>query len=128
MSGEGMICCPLSGNDDADACQAHYQTLRTARKEHQCCECRDPIAKGDRYEYVSGIWDRQPLVYKTCLLCVEIRNHFACESGWIYEQLWEDLRENFFPEMKAGGPCMEGLSPAAKARLFERRLTWLGVA
>lgn len=36
-----------------------------------------------------------------------------------------DLEENFFPDMKAGGPCMEGLSPAAKARLFDRRMKWL---
>jgi len=24
-----------------------------------------------------------------------------------------------------GGDCMEGLSPAAKGRLFERRMAWL---
>jgi hypothetical protein len=26
---------------------------------------------------------------------------------------------------KAGGPCMKGLSPAAKQRLFDRRTAWL---
>ena len=60
----------------------------------------------------------------TCELCVEIRDHFAC-NGWIFGQLWEDLENNFFPEMVAGGPCMEGLSPTAKAALFEERTRWL---
>ena len=34
-------------------------------------------------------------------------------------------RQNGIPGMKAGGPCMKGLSPEAKARLFERRMKWL---
>lgn len=117
-----MICCPLSTGDESATCSR--DVVRTARKEHVCCECRDTIKPGDRYEYASGVWDGWPSSYKTCLSCVEIRMHFQCE-GWIYERLWEDLEENFFPDMRAGGPCMEGLSPAAKARLFERRNAWL---
>jgi hypothetical protein len=84
------------------------------------------IAIGERHEYVFGVWDGDPTSFRTCLLCVEIRAHFAC-NGWIFGRLWHDLRENFLPEMKAGGPCMEGLSPAAKTRLFEERLAQLGL-
>ena len=62
--------------------------------------------------------------YKTCLSCREIRNHFACSSGFYFERLWDDLEENFFPHMTAGGSCFEGLSVAARLRLFERRLAW----
>lgn len=119
-------CCPLSGNDEEPA-KVFSETVRVARKPHRCCECDETIPAGARYEYATGCWDGSWSTFKTCLSCVEIRQHFACD-GWIYEHLWEDLEENFFPDMRAGGPCMEGLSPAAKARLFERRLVWLGVA
>ncbi len=116
-------CCPLSSYDEG-APSFRSKTIRRANKPHVCDECREAIAKGDRYEYVSGKWDGDILTVKTCLSCVEIRDHFACD-GWVYGRIWEDLQENFFPTMKAGGPCMEGLSPAAKARLFERRMAWL---
>jgi hypothetical protein len=119
-----IVCCPLN-NDGDGTIEGHTSVVRCARKEHRCYECSETIANGDRYEYVSGIWDRAPFVHKTCLSCVEIRTHFACGSGWIYGEVWAQLEENFFPDMKAGGPCMTGLSPAAKSRLFERRLKWL---
>lgn len=119
-----MVCCPLS-SDDNNSAKAYWERLVTARKEHDCCECGDGAIKpGQQYEKISGIWDDGPETYKTCLSCKEIRDHFSCGNGWLFGYLWEDLQQNFFPDMKAGGPCMEGLSPAAKARLFERRLAW----
>jgi len=124
---ESAICCPLSGGyEDGPSCST--TATPKARKAHRCYECRETIPRGMKYERVSGIWKGSPLRYKTCLSCVEIRTHFTrgpdCE-GFYYGQLWPDLEENFFPDMKAGGPCMEGLSPEAKARLFERRLKWM---
>ncbi len=119
-----MVCCPLGGGDDAPA-SAYTQKNHRAAKDHRCSECGEVIPKGTTYEHVKGLWDGSWSTYKTCLSCVEIRNHFACESGWLFGELWSQLEENFFPDMKAGGPCMKGLSPAAKARLFERRLKWL---
>lgn len=116
-------CCPLSSSGDYEGPSCYRSRVRTARKDHHCYECGADIKPGDRYEYVSGVWDGCPGSHKTCLSCVEIRDHFACD-GWIFGQLWSDLRENFFPDMKAGGPCMEGLSPAAKARLFDERMKW----
>ena len=119
-----MKCCPLTGSNDADAPACSMSATRKARKAHRCIECRDAIAIGQRYEHASGVWDGRPSSFKTCGLCVEIRMHFQCD-GWVYGQLWADLEEGYFPSMRAGGPCMEGLSPAAKGRLFERRLAWL---
>jgi len=117
-----IVCCPLQGND-GEGPSCHSQSIRKARKEHVCSECREPIPKGMKYDYSSGIWDGRADSYKTCLLCVEIRNHFACE-GWIYEALWSDLEENFFPDMTCGGQCMAGLSPAAKRKLIDARMAW----
>lgn len=120
-----IVCCPLTGSDDGDRPSFHSKEIRTARKAHTCSECDEVIPARARYEYVTGCWDGDVSTFKTCFSCVEIRDHFACGSGWVYGQVWNDLEENFFPDMKAGGPCMEGLSPEAKGRLFERRLDWL---
>lgn len=35
----------------------HTETHRVARKRHTCTECRGYIEPGDRYEFVSGLWD-----------------------------------------------------------------------
>lgn len=118
-----MMCCPLTGSD-GEGPKVHETAVRRARKEHGCTECGETIAIGVRYEDTTGLWDGQWSGYRTCLTCVEIRDHFACE-GWIYGQLWSDLQENFFPDMKMGGPCMAGLSPAAKASLVDARMEWL---
>jgi hypothetical protein len=117
-----IVCCPLQGNDgEGPTCSS--RAVRKARKEHTCSECREPIPKGTTYDYSSGIWDGRADSFKTCLLCVEIRDHFACE-GWVYETLWSDLTENFFPDMKCGGQCMTGLSPDAKRKLIDARMEW----
>ena len=119
-----MICCPLS-DGDGDGPSCYRQETRKARKPHVCCECHEAIPAGQKYEYVSGIWDGRPSDFKPCLSCKEIRDHFSCNDGrGVIGELWTDLEENFFPDMKAGGPCMEGLSPAAKQRLFDLRMKW----
>lgn len=121
---ESMTCCPLSdGDGDRPSCSS--SATRIARKPHWCSECADEIPRGARYEYASGVWDGRPDSFKTCLSCVEIRNHFACGNGWIYGDVWSQIMENFFPDMRAGGKCMDGLSPEAKARMFEMRIEWM---
>ncbi len=119
-----MMCCPLDSGED-DRPEFHTTKIVTGRKAYSCHECRDPIPVGTKHEYVSGKWDGDVSQFRNCLSCVEIRNHFACGGGFVYGEVWEDIRENFFPDMKAGGPCMEGLSPEAKNRLFTLRMEWL---
>lgn len=120
-----MTCCPLSGSGDCPAPEAFTSRRVHAGRAHRCCECDHPIAKGESHEIDKGLWDGRWDTFRTCLLCVEIRGHFDCGGGWIYECLWSDLEENFFPDMRAGGPCMDGLSPAAKGKLFDMRLAWV---
>lgn len=116
-------CCPLSGHNDGHAKVYNTDVIR-ARKEHRCCECRLMIKRGQMYERVTGLWGERWDTYNTCLLCKAIRDHFNCE-GFIFESLWEDLEQNLFPDMKAGGECLSGLPPAARGFLIERRLSWV---
>lgn len=120
-----MVCCPLSGCDE----QPSFCRVRmvVAAKEHVCVECTQPIKKGALHEVIIQKWWPSTMLdtFRTCTMCKEIRDHFSCGRGWLFGHVWSDLEEFFFPTMKAGGPCMKGLSPAAKAVLFERRLKWL---
>ncbi len=118
------MCCPLDAGDEAPP--AFYRSrIVTSRKAHACNECYGTIPVGVKHECVISKWDGPVITMRTCPLCVEIRDHFACGKGWIFGEVWSNLEEYFFPDMKAGGPCMAGLSPAAKGRLFERRMQWL---
>lgn len=115
-------CCPLSGND-GDAAEFHDVELVLARKAHRCTECGDDIAVGQRHERVKAMWDGSWSTFRTCLPCVAVRTHFACE-GWIYGEVWNDIAENMFPTMVAGGPCLEGMAPEGKAKMFDQFLAW----
>ena len=151
-----MNCCPLYSSDDGGP-SFTVKTVRRAAKPHRCCECRENIPPGARYEHYTGKWGGEIDTFKTCLSCVEIRDHFSAQcsidpeelyayrenetpaerrrriadaaynapSGFLFGELWSQLTENLFPYMTAGGPCFTGLSPHAKARLFDRRMTWL---
>ena len=92
-----VVCCPLSGGID-DGPEFLNEEIRRAAKPHTCDECDGVIQRGEKYEIAHGKWDGSMNTYKTCLLCREIRNHFACGSGWIYGQLWQDLAETFFQQ------------------------------
>ncbi len=122
----GVTCCPLSGGDGDGPDPETYtsKVVRRGQKEQVCSECGDVLPLGAEYQFEIGTWEDVWDWHRTCLSCVEIREHFACD-GFTYGTLWSDLEENFFPDMKAGGPCIDGLSPAAKGRLFEKRLQWM---
>lgn len=118
-----MMCCPLDGND-GDGPSCFTMSTPKACKEHVCYECREKIPAGSKYQKHTGVWDGRPDTFKTCLPCAELRNHFSCNRGWLYGELWSGLRENFFPEMKCGGQCMTGLSPQGKQKLIDARMKW----
>jgi len=50
----------------------------TARKPHRCDECRKvAIAPGEKYEYVSGLWDGNFNYFKTCHACKDLATWVA---------------------------------------------------
>ncbi len=54
----------------------------TARKKHQCCECRGIIAPTDVYERVAGTWDGNFSTFKTCQHCEASREWLLKETDW----------------------------------------------
>ncbi len=69
---------------------AFSDIMRTARKQHRCCECHRTIMPGDQYRHESGIWESGPRTYKTCADCASVRDVYFC--AYIYGEMWEMLR------------------------------------
>ena len=49
-------------------------TMRKARKEHICCECRRVIHPKERYQEIKGCWSGEWATYKTCEPCADLRD------------------------------------------------------
>jgi hypothetical protein len=114
--GECNVC--LSGFDgDLPAFSA--SNIRTARKQHKCCECEEPILIGQKYESYRICDDGEFQEFKTCLLCVDLRTAFNCEGNWTFETMWDDIEEFLFPEMTTG--CLQKIQTAAAKEFLVKR-------
>lgn len=112
------------GNDDYD-CELGFQDViwPKARKEHKCCECRRIITKGEEYQRWAGKWDGSVESFKTCLLCVQIREGFSCGNSTVFGQLWVEMCDYVFPVMNTA--CFEKIeSPEARAYLRSKWINW----
>lgn len=100
-------------------------TIRTARKEHRCCECRMVIAAGQRYEIRAHFKDGSASSYKTCLCCKEIRDAFFCE-GWFYGSVWDDIESSMFDRGPLNSACLDKLSTVDAKQFLQRRwMDWV---
>lgn len=76
--------------DCGDTPEFYEETYPVAKKRHQCCECREVINPGEKYERVAGKWEGDFLTFKTCMTCVNIRDHY-CPHGSIFGELAEQI-------------------------------------
>lgn len=60
---------------DYDQPAAYNEKVRKARKAHLCGDCRGDIKPGERYLYMSGIWEGKPENFSRCMDC----QHLRCE-------------------------------------------------
>lgn len=82
--------------DDFDQPEFMGTVMRTARKQSRCYECRCPILPGERYENTFGKWNGECSNFKTCALCVEVRDWARISVPcfcWIYGDILENVRD-----------------------------------
>lgn len=48
--------------------------IHKARKQHKCMECFRLIEVGEQYEHVAGKWGGEFETFKTCRVCLSLRN------------------------------------------------------
>ncbi len=122
-----MSCSDVCLDMDYDVDNEFYaEVTYTARKPYHCCECRETIVPGQRYERATGKADDHIWTVKTCAHCAAIRKALVCGS-WQFGKLWEQIEENVFPVWLTHSPidCLAQIdSLEARNKLRERFDEW----
>lgn len=122
-----MSCADVCIDMDYDESNAFYhEAIVVARKAHQCCECRETIPPGSRYQRVTGKSDGDVWTSKTCADCMAIRNALVCGS-WVFGLLWEEIEQGVFPAWLTTSPidCLAKIDElSARQKLRDRFAEW----
>jgi len=110
--------CGIDVDPDSEP-EFYYSSVRVARKFHKCDECKEEIEPGDTYEHVSGTWENEWLVNKTCSDCISARDVFF-NSGWYMGAVWDMIFE-FIDESygDVSSDCIKGLTPKARDKVCD---------
>lgn len=84
---------------DYDTPDVFEQSSVTARKFHQCDECRGWIAMGETYRKSFGVWDGKAQSFKTCVDCLQF-------VDWAEEQYGDDICYSFGNMIHDVGDCL----------------------
>jgi dUTP pyrophosphatase len=114
---------------DAISPSCFTSATRRARKQHRCGECGQPIAVGDRYQYVSGIWDGSPDSHRTCIRCAAVRDWLQAQPeacgcvplGELTDTL-DEYAEWFGHAKWTGDPAVVGWAMGLVVGLRHRRV------
>ena len=83
---------------DVDFPSVFSDEIRTARKEHKCCECPNPILPGQKYHLFKGCYEGKWSRYKTCMDCdeiwAELRNLYRDDECPAFGELHEWAHES----------------------------------
>jgi hypothetical protein len=111
------------GGFDGESAEFCNTEIRTARKAHKCVECNEVIQPGQKYENCAGKWEGDFDTFKTCMICVHIRQGLTCDGTWTFSQMWEEIEDYVFPKMTTG--CLQKIeTPEARAYLVKKWNEW----
>ncbi len=110
------IDCDCSVDVDEPVRFVEHRIVR-ARKQHECCECQEPIKVGERHHVESGVgYDGDHYRYRTCVTCMRIREHY-CGGGWIWgglaDQLYDCIGFDYRTVPEGDGGVFDGDVPLA---------------
>lgn len=71
---------------EGEACEVWSETWHRARKEHVCCECRERINVGERYQKIFAIGDGDVYTYKTCEFCAKEFDRLAADYACLAKE------------------------------------------
>ncbi len=121
-----MSCDVCLSGADADS-EFNYDRQYTARKTYTCEECRSTIQVGDTYRRLGGKCDGYMWHEIVCKLCHEINMVFSCDNGTMWGNLWTDIYDYIFPDLRVTTPCFNKLSMPARAKITEQWWKWKGL-
>lgn len=95
---------------DGEPVAYYRETLRTARKQHECCACEIPIQPGNRYWVIAACYDNTVRGWKRCERCQfihqQLRPLCQAKDEWPDEELncghtFEEAHDREPPEFLA---------------------------
>jgi len=114
----------LSGSDYGSN-DFYEERIVKGRKDYFCCECNRDINKGDKHEYAVGKSEGSIHTHRTCLDCMNIRDAFNCDGGFLFGSLWDSLSE-YSHELNTG--CLAKIkTPSAKGYFLEQLREFRGI-
>ncbi len=123
--------CFYGGEPDGYCEVWNRKLVKSSRKEFKCCECRRVIPIGSGYESTFTVYEGSAETFRTCLVCVEIRDTFHCgtDKGQpLLGELWEHIADSdFYSNMTSA--CFGKLkTDEARAYLRYRWMRWKGLS
>ena len=105
--------------DPDEFCLILDNSMRTARKEHKCGECRRIIAPKEKYRSETTLFDGKIEWQKTCVDCISVIDEFF-KAGYFYGETKWMLRDHIG---EVGGDvsesCLASLTPGARAMVCQ---------
>jgi hypothetical protein len=95
--------CDIS--NDFECANVIWHSLRKARKEHVCIECREKIQVGEKYHNIDLVYEGSFEHYKICHLCYLISKDLFCHNnplGYLREFIKEYLDFDYLHVEKKG--------------------------
>ena len=95
------------------------ETIKAARKQHKCSECKRTINIGESYQYTVSEFEGMLDTYKTCSDCQSIIKVFFCNGyGFtaVKRDLWEHINEM---NGEISADCILALTPGARSVVLD---------
>ena len=88
----------------------------TAKKEHECCECKRAIKPGETYKNECLKFEGKLERWKTCLDCLSVRRVIFC--SFYFGCLWDDLEDELHQSNgQISESCISALTPKAREQV-----------
>jgi hypothetical protein len=83
---------------DCEPADLIVERIKTARKVHKCCSCRESIEKSERYTQIDYIYEGSWYHDKLCLNCDALYKWLLDRSDCCigFSQIYEELLESEF--------------------------------
>lgn len=75
----------------SESADVYSESVRRARKEHDCCACGETIRVGDYYHVIAIVYDSSVRSYKRCERCQRIHLHLRTLPD-VFDEVWPDER------------------------------------
>jgi len=114
-----MDCSSVELDCDGEYCTLLKDKIVTARKEHNCYECKSTILPKEQYRYQVTLYEGKIENIKTCLACVSLSKELF-NGSHMFGSMLDDLSTHIDEiDGDISESCLVSLHPKARARVCD---------